>query len=431
VPAVWNVGDLILDEFEVADISGQGGMGTVYKIYYRTRNIDLAVKSPRPEIFARADGKENFVHEAETWMGLGEHPYLVRCYFVRTLGGIPRVFAEYVEGGSLADWIRQRRLYEGGPEQALERMLDVAIQFAWGLHFAHEQGLVHQDVKPANVMLTRDGVAKVTDFGLAKARVMAGEQGVRNGEGHQSGLVSSRGMTLAYCSPEQAAGQALSRKTDIWSWGVSVLEMFTGEVTWSFGGAAREVLASYEGQDPTIPIMPADVVNLLNRCFQQEPETRPATMLEVATELRVIYAHSVGHSYERETPKSTEIQVRELDVRGVSLVELGRLEEALVVCEQAIRLNPIDPTHAGANMNRGAVLRKMGRYNEALAAYERCIQLNPADVDAHYNKGVALQSLGHNQKALAAYERAIQLNPTHTDAHHNKAVLLRQPGRMT
>jgi serine/threonine protein kinase len=102
-----------------------------------------------------------------------------------TLGGIPHIFAEYIDGGSLADWIRRRTLYKGGPEQALQHMLDVAIQSAWELHYTHEQGLVHQDVKPANTMMTTSGIAKVTDLGLARARVLAGEeQGAKNRSEH-------------------------------------------------------------------------------------------------------------------------------------------------------------------------------------------------------------------------------------------------------
>jgi serine/threonine protein kinase len=186
VLAVWKIGDVLLDRYKVTGILGEGGMGVVYKIHHNGWNKDLAVKSPRSEIFANAGGKENFIREAETWVHLREHPHLVSCYFVQTLGGIPRIFAEYVEGGSLADWIHQRKLYEEGPECALERILDVAIQFAWGLHAAHEQGLVHQDIKPANVMMTLQGVAKVTDFGLAKARAVAGIPEMLDGKGHQS-----------------------------------------------------------------------------------------------------------------------------------------------------------------------------------------------------------------------------------------------------
>ena len=115
------------------------------------------------------------MREAANWVQLELHPLTVTCHYVRMLGGIPRLFAEYVEGGTLADWIRSRKLYEGGHNKAVERMLDVMIQFAWGLHYAHEQGLVHQDIKPGNVMMSPDGMAKVTDFGLAKASAIAGE----------------------------------------------------------------------------------------------------------------------------------------------------------------------------------------------------------------------------------------------------------------
>src|SRR5262249_38903415 len=145
--------------------------------------------------------KENFKLEAETWVKLGLHPHTVNCYYVRQIGGIPRVFAEFVAGGSLAEWVRSRKLYAGGPEAALERTLDVAIQFAWGLQHAHEQGLVHRDVKPGNVLLPPEGVAKVTDFGMAKARGVTAEP-VRGGSA-RSVLVSAGGMTPAFCSPEQ------------------------------------------------------------------------------------------------------------------------------------------------------------------------------------------------------------------------------------
>ena len=106
VSAEWQVGQTILDLYEVTGLLGEGGMGRVYKVHHKGWNTDLAVKNPRPEIFAQAGGKENFIREAETWVNLGLHPHTVSCYYVRTLGGITRVFAEYVEGGSLADWIR-------------------------------------------------------------------------------------------------------------------------------------------------------------------------------------------------------------------------------------------------------------------------------------------------------------------------------------
>ena len=176
VPAEWKVGDVILDLYEVKQVHTGGGMGLVYRVHHKNWNMDLAVKSPRADYFMAEQQKQNFIRECETWINLGLHPNIVSSYYVRTLGGIPRVFAEYVDGGSLKDWIDNKKLYKGGKEKALERILDIAIQFAWGLHYAHEQGLIHQDVKPANVMTTKDGTVKVTDFGLAKARATAGEE---------------------------------------------------------------------------------------------------------------------------------------------------------------------------------------------------------------------------------------------------------------
>src|SRR5579885_2266995 len=322
VPAIWNVGDLIIGQYEVISKLGEGGMGAVYKLHDRELNVDLVVKSPRPEIFTRADGKENFIREAETWMKLRGHPHLVQCFYVHTLGRIPRVFAEYVDGGSLADWIRGRKLYEGGENVALARILDIAIQFAWGLHAAHEQGLVHQDIKPANVMLTSQGVAKVTDFGIARARALAGEATLEKPAGEQSPLVSWAGMTRAYCSPEQAARQELSRQSDIWSWGLSVLQMFVGKVTWAIGVAAQEALASHVREDPAIPVMPPEVVKLLNRCFYPKPEKRPETILEVANELQAIYVQRVGRAYPRKNPPLAALNADMLMVQGIALDRL-------------------------------------------------------------------------------------------------------------
>ncbi|MDH5639032.1 MAG: protein kinase, partial [Nitrospinota bacterium] len=145
IASEWETGDVILDLYEVTGLLGEGGMGKVYKVLHRNWNIDLAVKSPKPSELEKAGGVETFEEEAETWVNLGLHPNTVSCYYVRRLGGIPRVFAEYVDGGSMQDWIKDGRLSDIGG------MLDVAIQFAWGLDYSHERGLVHQDIKPANV----------------------------------------------------------------------------------------------------------------------------------------------------------------------------------------------------------------------------------------------------------------------------------------
>jgi len=338
VPDVWQPGDVILDLYEVRRVFKSGGMGLVYQVHHRGWNLPLAVKCPRAKFFETEQDKQNFEREAETWVNLGLHPHIVSCHYVRRLGGIPRVFAEYMDGGSLKDWIHSGKLYAGGPESALERILDIAIQFAWGLHYAHEQGLIHQDVKPANLLMTQDATAKVSDFGLAKAQ--AAHRDITSGRAGASILVSTGGMTPAYCSPEQANKEKLSRKTDLWSWAVSLLEMFTGDVTWHSGVAAAEALEGYldagGSSDDRIPPMPSEAAQLLKNCFQREPAQRPQDMLKIAAELQEAYQQATGNVYPRETPKPAEARADSLNNRAVSLLDLGRKEEAATFWQQAL-----------------------------------------------------------------------------------------------
>jgi WD40 repeat protein/serine/threonine protein kinase len=330
VPLTWNAGDVILDLYEVKGELGKGGMGVVYRVHHRQWNIDLAVKTPLPEALQKAGSLENFLREAQAWVDLGLHPHIVTCYYVRRLGEMPRVFAECMEGGSLKNWMEDGRLYAGGKREALQRILDCAIQFAWGLGYAHEKGLVHQDVKPANALMTPDGMLKVTDFGL----------------------VGAKGYTPAYAAPEQELGQAVSPRTDLWGWGVSVLEMFTGGVHWQFGSVAASVLENYLQEAPPegIPPMPAALAELLRQCFQDDPEQRPASMDEVAERLMRLYEQEMGAPYPRPKPQALELRADSLNNKAVSLLDLGQEEEAVRCWQEALQA---DPAHLEANFNYG------------------------------------------------------------------------------
>ena len=122
VAEVWKPGDVILELYEVKDVLGEGGFGTVFKVHHRGWNTDLAVKSPRAGLFQSKRQKKRFVDECQTWIDLGIHPNAVSCFYVRTLGGIPRVFAELVDGKDLKHWIAQKKI------RNVKTVLDIAIQ---------------------------------------------------------------------------------------------------------------------------------------------------------------------------------------------------------------------------------------------------------------------------------------------------------------
>jgi WD40 repeat protein/serine/threonine protein kinase len=416
VPLEWKIGETILGTYVIRQVFTGGGMALVYRVYHKGWGIDLAVKSPRPEMMAFPDSAENFTHEAETWVNLGLHPHVVSCYYVRLLGGIPRIFMEYASGGSLSEGIDQGWLYKGTPNEVIKRMLDLAIQFGWGLHYAHENGLIHQDIKPANVLLSADGLAKVTDFGIAQARAKSmGRSGTpfkfENGQEAKSILVDTVGLTPAYCSPEQAAANPVSRRTDIWSWAVSIMEMFIGRKTWKNGTLARDGLLEYRANgvaNSTIPPMPAALSDLLERCFTEDPEGRPRDMRVICDELIEIYRKTSGQAYPRSEPRMDTTLADSLNNRAVSMVDLGRSADALEYFDQATRAEASHPT---VTYNRNLFQWRSGRATDqdALKAMAEIREKTPDSWEpVYYTTLIHLERgdyAGAASQARAALER--------------------------
>ncbi len=139
-----------------------GGMGTVYITNHRNWKVKVAIKSPNEEMLAHPSLFQRVIKEAEAWTELGLHPNIAYCYFVRNIGEIPHIFVEYVDGGNLREWIEEGRCSD------LKTGLDLAIQFCHGMAHAHNKGMIHRDIKPGNILMTKDGTLKVTDFGIAR-----------------------------------------------------------------------------------------------------------------------------------------------------------------------------------------------------------------------------------------------------------------------
>ncbi len=425
IPSDWSPGQVLLGDFVVERVLGEGGMGKVYLVKSRTTNMPFAVKRAKG---LKEGDRRNFLAELQTWIDLPEHPNLVSCRFFRTVGNEVLIFAEYVEGGSLKEWIASRKLYAGVENKALERMLNTAIQFAWGLYCVHELGLIHQDVKPANVMMGYDAQVAVqglrvrtTDFGLARICATSGDLSVS--ELGRSILVSSGGYTPAYCSPEQAAGMKLDQRTDVWSWGISVLEMFQGDVVWQSGRVAAMALEAYLKKWDKhwgIPAMPIEVTDLLKGCFREDPAQRWQSLEFVVQKLKDIYQAAIGTEYScalckiehRRTPQ-TGVGER----RGRDAVSWKDPREWL---ERALRAAGHDPAEAAgivekhANSRRGQLAADIAVYDEARHIYERLIKGGQKDLDVSLaslcvNAASVHETLDDTSGALALYDRAIEI----------------------
>jgi WD40 repeat protein/serine/threonine protein kinase len=416
----WSTGDTVAGLYKVKGVLGQGAMGVVHQVRHLAWNTDLAVKTPLADVLVSQADKERFVREAETWVSLGLHPHVCSCYYVRTLGGVPRVFTEYLDGGSLRDWIDDRRLYRGTSRRVLARVLDIAVQMAWGLEHSHSHGVVHQDIKPANVILDNKGNARVTDFGLARTR--RGGDGPWPADSEPTGpelstlLVTVGGMTPAYASPEQVAGQALDRRSDVWSFAVSVLEMFLGEVTWFAGPTAATVLADYRAHGRTAgrrPAIPAPLADLLAQCLREDPADRPRDMATIAARLCAVYASEVGRPYPRPVPKTVQLRADELNNRGLSLLDLGRFEEAEAAFAEAL---VTDPRHLEATFDSGLLRWRAGRLTDDALVHDieaACVSAGGSSLAKQLLAEVHLER-GALEAALPLLEEAALAEPEDT-----------------
>lgn len=383
--AEWKSGQVILGEYLIKKELGKGGMGRVWLVKSNSTGRQFAIKQT---ILKDDKSRKAFLAELQTWIDLPEHPNIVPCRFFRTVGDEIVIFTDYIDGGSLKDWIDQGKL------TTLEQILDVAIQFAWGLHAIHERGLVHQDVKPGNVLMTADGTPMVADFGLARARQIAPDGqfvSLDSLPGQQSVLVSSGGMTPAYASPEQKAGQPLSRKTDIWSWGVSVLDMFMGGVSCPHGGhIAAGVLESYienGWQADGLPEMPEGAADILRNCFAPDPAKRWVNLEAAIAAAKGLFQKAAGRTYPKHLQQGcvTPAKTVQHDRKGAQGGKWSNPHEWL---RKAYVANGRDPASAesyrvpDAYSRKGAAVVDLAIYEEAERQFKAALSVwntNTAD----------------------------------------------------
>ena len=469
----WRLGAEVLGGYTVEGElgRGEGAFGQVYL---------LSVKAPELRRYAvkrllLADDVERrmFLRELQTWIDLPEHPNLVTFRFPRLEDEVLYMFADYIDGGSLVAWMEERKRVwnEEGTATDVASILDIAIQFAWGLQACHAWGITHGDVKPANSLMTRGGTVKVGDFGLSRSRVAgAGEAGYPLG-------------TRYYRSPEQAAHKQLTAYTDLWSFGASVLQLFTGH--YPSGEATDQDLEGYASGDlkaqPWLPAMPGEVVEALRECLRRDDPSERGSALDMANALYGICRHLTGHDPgpQPEFCPAAERVLESHDRRNragaqwsdarsllISLVGDNRAQELLLPREglgrraQAVadlaayeeaqravehRLAQVNYAHAELEVVEGRELAlsntaqsgwellarvlmekaliheqvddtpgELRQYERAVAIYEQLVKARPTLASelalASMNKGTALLGQGKIAEATASYDRATAMH---------------------
>jgi len=275
-----------LSHYEVVADLGAGGMGVVYRAHDTRLDRDVAIKVLPTDRPLSQNARARFQREAMAASALN-HPNIITIYEVNSEGNTDFIVMEYVRGATLASVLKKRRL-------ALSEAIRYCVQISDALTKAHAAGIIHRDLKPGNIMVTEDGLVKVLDFGLAKFDpTMVTADGESDAElTHQFTLTQPGAVTgtVAYMSPEQARGERVDARTDIFSFGIVMFEMFSGHLPFA-GPNSMAVLHNLHFNPPRDltqlrPDVPKPLVSLISRMLEKKTEKRVQTMAEVASELR-------------------------------------------------------------------------------------------------------------------------------------------------
>jgi TolB-like protein/tRNA A-37 threonylcarbamoyl transferase component Bud32 len=274
-PETLQKGTILAGRYKIMEELGRGGMGVVYKAKDTKLKRTVALKFLPPELTHVPEVKTRFMREAQAAAAL-DHPNICTVHEFDETEEKTFISMAYIEGQSLKEKI------ESGPME-LDEALRIATQVAQGLQMAHKKGVVHRDIKSANIMVTEDKQAKIMDFGLARMTggTLLTQEGVTMG-------------TIAYMSPEQAQGEEVDHRTDIWSLGVVLYEMFTGQLPF-MGEHDQAVVYSILNKKPK-PItelrseIPVSIGQVVDKALEKNPDKRYQQVEELLDDLKSISA---------------------------------------------------------------------------------------------------------------------------------------------
>ncbi|HEU4387291.1 MAG TPA: UvrD-helicase domain-containing protein [Blastocatellia bacterium] len=271
--------------YRILEPLGAGGMGAVYKAHDEKLDRVVAIKLLASDAVAHEDRRRRFLQEARAASALN-HPHILTIYDIGEAEGKPFIAMEYIQGATLRAQISKKAL-------SLKDALDIAIQVAEGLGKAHEHGIVHRDLKPENLMISRDGYAKILDFGLAKLIRQQKPVPINSTEKtvvHVKTVSGAIMGTIEYMSPEQILGRKVDHRSDVFSFGIVLYEMTTGKRP--FTGENRidtmHAILHEEPRPPHVIItdLPRDLHRIITKALAKEPKERYQSIKEINDEIK-------------------------------------------------------------------------------------------------------------------------------------------------
>lgn len=313
------IGMMIADRYEILEKIGTGGMSDVYKAKDHKLNRFVAVKVLKQEFSENANFVSKFRIEAQAAAGL-MHPNIVNVYDVGEEGENHYIVMELVEGITLKKYIEKKA------RLSVKEAVSIAIQVSMGIESAHNNHIIHRDIKPQNIIISKEGKVKVTDFGIAKAAT--------------SNTITSNVMgSVHYTSPEQARGGYSDEKSDIYSLGVTMFEMLTGRVP--FNGettvaiAIKHIQEEFPSPRDYVPEIPICVEQIVFKCCQKSPDRRYQSMAELIVDLKQSLI-SPDEDFVRVADPDEEASTRMITDRD--MVQIKRQSENRDSMDEAMRL---------------------------------------------------------------------------------------------
>ena len=276
-----------LGRYEIRSQLGAGGMGEVYLAVDPDLNRKVALKVLPEDFAAKPHAMQRFIQEAKAASGLN-HPNIITIYEIGTDGGTYFIAAEFIDGETLRNHAMRSPM-------SVSKAIDIGLQIASALSTAHAAGIIHRDIKPENVMVRRDGIVKVLDFGLAKLTERWSTSDVDPDAATKAIVQTQSGVivgTTAYMSPEQTRALDVDTRTDIWSLGVLLYEMIAGATPFK-GHTASDTSAAILKTDPTplsemLPETPFELERIVSKALQKERDERYQTIKDLELDLKAL-----------------------------------------------------------------------------------------------------------------------------------------------